>query len=293
MRLPDASSPVQPATSAWTPSPARFERDVAGATDRRGLATETHDRYRRFGRDPRDFADEVAVEHEVADDEHPRAGEAAAHAGVDEVRPVKHRAPHPPSRASTRLHSSCPRKRCASWIRGVTVLGTTSAASATNATLPPSPRRDADGERAASSCAASRPRTTFALVARGGEPDRDVTGAAERLELAGEDVVERAVVRDRGEQRAVGGQRDRREAGAVDEVAADELGREVLALRRAAAVAEPEDRAAGAQGLAIIRSATRSTSGTSARERRHDYLVVVDSLLDVHETSLDGRCCCA
>ena len=82
--------------------PGEVERDVARATDRRGLAAEAHDRYRRFGRDARDLADEVAVEHQVTDDEHAHAGEAAAHAGVDEVRPVKHRSSRPRSRPSTR-----------------------------------------------------------------------------------------------------------------------------------------------------------------------------------------------
>ena len=78
--------------------PREVERDVAGATDGRRLAAEAHDRDRSLGRDAGDLADQVAVEHEVADDEHARAGEAAADAGVHEVRPVKHRAPLPPSR---------------------------------------------------------------------------------------------------------------------------------------------------------------------------------------------------
>ena len=138
--------------------------------------------------------------------------------------------------------------RCASWMRGVAVVGTTSAASATYATLPPSPAGDADGERAAL-VRLLEPAHDVGARPRGRQPDGHVTGPAQRLELAGEDVVERAVVGDRGEQRAVGGQGEGGEAGPVDQVAADELGGEVLALGRAAAVAEPEHRAAGAQGL--------------------------------------------
>ena len=102
MRAPDASSPVQPATSAWTPRPGEVERDVARATDRRGLAAEPDDGDRCLGRDACDFADEIPVEHQVTDDEHARAGEAAAHARVHEVRAIKHRAPLPPLRCSTR-----------------------------------------------------------------------------------------------------------------------------------------------------------------------------------------------
>ena len=73
----------------------------------------------------------------------------------------------------------------------------------------------------------------------------------------------------------------------IDQVAADELGGEVLALRRTAAVAEPEDRAAGAQGF-------RHPGGDAFHlrhkgpERRHDFLMVVDSLLDVHKTLSTG-----
>src|SRR3954471_11571287 len=74
---------------------------------------------------------------------------------------------------------------------------------------------DAHGEGPALACRLEAAHHVGAR-ARGGEPDRDVVRTAERVELAGEDVVERAVVRDRGEERAVGGERHRREAGPVD-----------------------------------------------------------------------------
>ena len=91
MRLPDASAPVQPATSGVDAESGEVQRDVPRATDRRGLASEPHDGDGCLGRDAGDVADQVAVEHQVADHEHLHARESAAHACVHQIGPVKHR----------------------------------------------------------------------------------------------------------------------------------------------------------------------------------------------------------
>ena len=51
-------------------------RHVRRASQAHVLRLELHDRDRRFGRDARHAADDEAIEHDVADDEHRLAGEA-------------------------------------------------------------------------------------------------------------------------------------------------------------------------------------------------------------------------
>src|SRR5690606_23516736 len=74
-------------------------------------------------------------------------------------------------------------------------------------------------------------------AAGGGDGDEHVALLAQRLDLAGEGVVVAVVVADRGEDRGVGGQRDRRQARAVVVEAADQFAGPVLGVGGAAAVA--------------------------------------------------------
>jgi len=85
-------------------------------------------------------------------------------------------------------------------------------------------------------------------VAARREEDEQVAGGAERLDLAGEDLVEAEIVGDAGERRAVGADREAGQGAAVALVAAGEFFGEMHCLGRAAAVAGAEHLAAGFQG---------------------------------------------
>src|SRR3989441_2179753 len=75
-----------------------------------------------------------------------------------------------------------------------------------------------------------------------------VAGARQGLYLTCEYLVEPHVIGARGEERAVGGERDGAQRRPVGLVAHDVLGREMLRVRRATAVAGEEQRPVGAQG---------------------------------------------
>src|SRR5215203_7427938 len=79
------------------------------------------------------------------------------------------------------------------------------------------------------------------------DADCDVTGAAVRLYLADEDTVEPVIVGDRRHLSCIRRQRDRRQRAAFPQKAADELTREMLRVRGAAAVAEDEHLRAAAE----------------------------------------------
>src|SRR5207248_225322 len=87
--------------------------------------------------------------------------------------------------------------------------------------------------------------------AGGADPDEDVVLRAERLDLAREDLLVAEVVAARREQRGVRRERDRRQRAPRGRLAEadDQLRRDVLRVRRAAAVAADEDLAAGAEGV--------------------------------------------
>ncbi|MEJ0070544.1 MAG: hypothetical protein WDO24_19605 [Pseudomonadota bacterium] len=51
--------------------------DIAGAAQHRDLALDSDHRDRRLGRDAIDMAVDKAIEHQVADAQHPRLGELA------------------------------------------------------------------------------------------------------------------------------------------------------------------------------------------------------------------------
>jgi hypothetical protein len=81
-------------------------------------------------------------------------------------------------------------------------------------------------------------------VAAGGDGEQDVAGLAEREHLLGEDLLVVVVVGDRREGGRVGGQRHRRQPGALALEAVEQLGGEVLRVGRGAAVAARQDLAA-------------------------------------------------
>ena len=84
-------------------------------------------------------------------------------------------------------------------------------------------------------------------IAGGGQSDQHVAGAAEGLDLAGEDAEEPEIIGGGGQRRGVGGQRDRRQSAAVALEADGELRRDVLAVGGAAAIAAEEKLAPGAE----------------------------------------------
>ena len=176
-------------------------------------------------------------------------------------------------------------------MRGVSLLGTRSATSATYATFPPSPPV-MPTVNAPRSWAASMPRTTFALVPEverptATSPGRQSASSWRANTSSNAPSFATAVSSAPSVVRAIEAR-----PGTVDEVAADELGGEVLALRGTSAVAEPEDGAAARASDSVIRSATRSMLGHQAHESRHDHLMVVDSLLDVQERLSTGALLC-
>src|SRR5438477_8009673 len=85
-------------------------------------------------------------------------------------------------------------------------------------------------------------------LAAGAERQRHVITAAEQTKLVAEDLGEVAVVRDRREQRGVGGQRERRQRAPLFEDRVAELHRHVLGVGGAAAVAHDVEPAAALEG---------------------------------------------
>lgn len=82
-------------------------------------------------------------------------------------------------------------------------------------------------------------------VARGGQADQYVARADQGLHLALEYAVETVIVTDAGQDRGIGGQRHRGDRPALAFEASDQFGRDVLRVRRTAAVAAPEKGVAG------------------------------------------------
>ena len=151
-----------------------------------------------------------------------------------------------PSSASMAPHSIWPRVMCISWMRAVTSLGTA--------------RRGSASRGRSSTVAAAESRRDESLAqrlleasehigapARGGERDRDIARASQRLDLAGEDLLETQIVTCCGEDGTVRGECQTGYGGPVADVAHGELCREMLGIRRAAAVAEEQDPAACVQ----------------------------------------------
>jgi len=82
------------------------------------------------------------------------------------------------------------------------------------------------------------------LFARGREADGDIALAAQRLDLAGEDLLITHVVRGRRQHRCVRRQRECGDGLSVVDEAHGEFGRDVLAVGGAAAIAEEHQLAA-------------------------------------------------
>ena len=80
---------------------------------------------------------------------------------------------------------------------------------------------------------------------RGGDRDQHVAGDAKTQNLPLEDPLVAVIIADRGQNRAVGGQRDRRGRGAVIVEPGEKLAGEVLRVCRAAAIAGEQYLASG------------------------------------------------
>ena len=147
-------------------------------------------------------------------------------------------------------------------------------------------------------CAASTAASTLAELPLVDIASSTSPGRAERLDLLGEDDVVAVVVADRGEDRGVDGQRDRRQARPLALEAADELGREMLRVGGRAAVAagqhlaaagdaadERADRVGDRLGRALRR---RRTSGRRCRRTAAGFVVRAWSRDDMTRISRRG-----
>ena len=94
------------------------------------------------------------------------------------------------------------------------------------------PRRSGRSSRADRAAPPRHPASTFGELPLVEIAERDVAGRAERLHLAGEDLLVAVVVGDRGHGGGVVGQRDRRQRAPLEQEAADELGGDVRARPR-------------------------------------------------------------
>ena len=137
---------------------------------------------------------------------------------------------------------------CVSWMRGVMRRGVDAQevidARRQRAALAAG---DADGDDAAGAARVDGAQDV-GCVAAGRDREGDVAAAGERFDLLAEHLLVAEVVGDAGQRRAVRGQGDRRQRRAVEQVAVGELGRQVLRVGGAAAVAEEEQRATVAEG---------------------------------------------
>src|SRR5215471_8245971 len=117
-----------------------------------------------------------------------------------------------------------------------------------------------------------RPDHVFGVPA-GADTDEDISRLAVRLKLPLEHALEARVVGVGGQDRRVGGQRQSRQGGplAMRMKAADELGRHVLAIRGASAVAAQEDLVAaperGDEHLRGLKDPLRRLPGQTLVER--------------------------
>ena len=119
--------------------------------------------------------------------------------------------------------------------------------------------------RTPSSCAAWIAVEHVARIAAGRDGEQHVAAAPERAHLLGEHLLVGVVVGDRGEGRAVGGERHRGERRALDLEAVEELGGEMLRVGGRAAVAAGEHLAAPLEGFGEERACPRDRLGQRAR----------------------------
>src|SRR5262249_12857029 len=109
--------------------------------------------------------------------------------------------------------------------------------------------RQADGDDAELPTSVDRSQHARRAAA-GRDRERDVAASAERLDLPREHLGVAAVVGDARDRRRVGGQREGRQGGAIEAEAIYELGRQMLRVGGAAAVAEEKERIAGGERIA-------------------------------------------
>ena len=95
--------------------------------------------------------------------------------------------------------------------------------------------------RSRAACTAS----TIARFAAGADDDEDVTAATVAAHLTAEDLLEAVVITDRGQDRAVAGQRHDRIGRALPPEAANQLGGEMLRLGGTPAISGDQNRATG------------------------------------------------
>ena len=230
---------------------------AAGPRAHGALVEDGHGRVRRQALDrPVD----VAVQQGVADDDEPprrgphhvRSRVACSSAGS--VRRT------PPQARSTAAHTRCSATRWASWTVAVVRAGTHSASS----------RRVGQRVRRG---AGERPDRHPAVVGRvdGGQDvrarprraqgEQDVARAPVGAHLAGERLLGAVVVGDRRQRGGVAVQADRAERAALGDEPSHQLGREVLRLRGAAAVAGGEHAAALLQALAQVAAPALQSPG--------------------------------
>src|SRR5579859_67050 len=148
--------------------------------------------------------------------------------------------------------------------------------------LPASLPHERDHGHAARLCGLRRA-NHIGTLARGRMQDQHIAGLGERFYLSREDLIEAHVVRACGEQRRVGCERDSPHRGAIGLVADDVLGRDMLRVGRAAAVAGKVQRAAVAQRLLVAigdrGDVVRLLRGHATRERRKAVQRLPDSLV--------------
>ena len=173
----------------------------------------------------------------------------------------------PSSCRSTASHRQCSTSRCTSWMRAVRSCGTQMCTS-----VSPEPV----AQLAAAVAGQRDHRHVLAHAPRPPRPARwpscrscssassTSPGAPSACTCLAKTCVEVVVVADRGEDRRVGGQRDRRQPGPLALEAADELGGEVLRVAGRAAVAAGQHLAAGgdaADARALTRVGDRLARG--------------------------------
>ena len=98
---PAASSPITPTSATWPPSVATFSATLAAPPSVARLARRPQHRDRRLRRQAARAAADIAVEHHIAEHQHPRVGEAADRSAPVRVSPTADR--QRPSTMSSRL----------------------------------------------------------------------------------------------------------------------------------------------------------------------------------------------
>ena len=179
-------------------------------------------------------------------------------------------------------------RRCTSWIRHVRSAGTRismSPPASAPAIAPPSRPVSATTRSAALVRRVNRAHDVL-RVARRRDREQHVGRLAERAHLLREDLDERVVVGDRRQRRAVGRERDGRQAGALELEAIQELAREVLRVGGRAAVAAAQILPSSSRQRVIIAAAAEIAGASDDRGLLgRDALLKVPSYSFFHGSS--------